>query len=122
MGTTALFYRERSSAAWKFTWIGEALDFRMADFKSDNPQGEVLFLDMNAVSALLNNSSLLKNNVPDAALVYLDDGRIVDVFPGTGNVQVYSPDHKHGYEITLPQASAPNRAPRLKYITVKKME
>lgn len=29
------------------------------------------------------------------------DGRVVDAFP-SGNVQVYTPDLRHGYEINLP--------------------
>lgn len=36
--------------------------------------------------------------------VKLRDGRVVDVFP-SGNVQVYTADLRHGYEMRLPVAT-----------------
>jgi hypothetical protein len=35
--------------------------------------------------------------------VDLKDGRTLDIFPDSGNVQVYAQNKAHGYELSLPQ-------------------
>lgn len=121
MGNTALFYKERPSVPWKFAWIGDAGEFQMSHFKRENPEGEVLFLNMDAASILVQakrGAATLEVEPSDIQMhtVHLDDGRVVDIFPGTGGVQVYTEDRKHGYEMTLP---AVDKIEQLSYLNTR---
>lgn len=92
------FYRMKPGQPWMFVWAGQ-VEFDFKAFKEDNPEGVAVSIDLDSMSNA--NPSTFVNDVV-LHTIQLNDGRTVDIFPDTGNVQVYTEDHDHSYEVNLP--------------------
>jgi len=107
----AIFFKYQKNEHWKFGGFTAFENFEVATFRVENPDGELLMVDLDNLLKSVANPIPGAGSADDVTLddrvimtcVHLDDGRIVDVFPASGEVQVYTEDRKRGYELTLPE-------------------
>lgn len=108
MSNRVIFYRFRKEDGWRFGGFTELNTFDVSNFRLDNPNGDALAVDLDMLSQSRSKKPVWSEDISAdekvvMTTVHLDDGRVVDVFPTTGGVQVYTEDRKRGYELTLPE-------------------
>lgn len=102
MNSSVAFYKLNAKDDWRFGGFQDLGPFDFANFRLENPNGDVLLVDLDMLAERRPKSSVWSDEKVVMACVHLEDGRVADVFPDTGVVQVYTEDRKHGYEIRLP--------------------
>lgn len=108
MKSEVIFYRLDANDGWRFGGFQDLGPFDFANFRLENPNGDLLMVDLEMLAENGSKKPVWPEDISAdekvvMTIVHLDDGRIVDVFPATGGVQVYTEDRKCGYELTLPE-------------------
>lgn len=97
MKNEVIFYKLDEKDGWRFGGFQDLGPFDFANFRLENPNGDLLMVDLDRVGRNLSlGEKVVMTTVP------LDDGRVVNVFPSDGGIQVYDAPHVRGYQLKLP--------------------
>lgn len=112
MGQQAIFFKLHEKDVWHLSHLGPnaAVSFDISNFRLENPDGNALLIDLDkaagagAPSLLKDGESPISNENGRVIMttVHLEDGRHVDVFPATGDVQVFTKDRKQAFGFKIP--------------------
>lgn len=105
MNSQVIFFKLNTKDDWRFSGFVEWGTFDVATFRAENPNGNVLLVDLDMLAgdrSVISQDLTLDDRIV-MTTVPLNDGRVVNVFPSDGGIQVYDAPHVRGYQLKLPQ-------------------